>query len=197
MKHQSNNVLCQCYSAFFNNQSAPYTHKQCVCVRTALCAVGMYTIWLAHTPSSVISGNWQSGLPSGGGLLSWYICVSCAPSRLLFKHACIHAYCRAKINADDSALLDFVNIYCEVNLMTATFRLAHQVRRNASWLRNHHACPAGTRVWRCQTRGKVDLRQDLIRGAPSTAGTWGTARPTSGRRRCGSSWPGPAGTRSC
>ena len=32
---------------------------------------GMYMMTLLHLPGSVSSGNWQSGLPSGGGSLSW------------------------------------------------------------------------------------------------------------------------------
>ena len=32
---------------------------------------GMYMMTLEHLPGSVSSGNWQSGLPSGGGSLIW------------------------------------------------------------------------------------------------------------------------------
>ena len=31
----------------------------------------MYMMMLLHLPGSVYSGNWQSGLPNGGGSLIW------------------------------------------------------------------------------------------------------------------------------
>ena len=38
---------------------------------------GMYMIMLMHLPGSVSSGYWQSGLPSGGGSLTWNSDTTC------------------------------------------------------------------------------------------------------------------------
>ena len=58
-------------------------------LRTSLSAGerGMYMMMLLHLPGRVNSGNWQSGLPHGGGSLIWNSETCCMRQ----PRQCVHA----------------------------------------------------------------------------------------------------------
>ena len=50
---------------------------------------GMYMMMLLHLPGDVSSGNWQSGLPSGGGSFNWNSDTCCMRQ----PRQCVRAPC--------------------------------------------------------------------------------------------------------